>query len=133
MKTQYGAPLTRSVLLFFALATGLILLSACASTPMAPTASLEEAQEAIARAEQSDGRQYAGSELDEAKQKLERAERAVEDQEMVKAERLAREAEAAAELASARTEAAKAEEVNRQIERGTEALTEEMRRTGEQQ
>lgn len=132
METQHGAGLTRAVLLSSALLTGLMLLSACASTPAPPTASLTEAREAIADAEQSDARQYSGSELDEAKQKLEMAERAVASQDMVEAERLAREAEIAAELASARAAAAKAEKVNRQIERDAEALTEELRRTGEQ-
>lgn len=132
MKTHYGAGLKRAVLLSSALATGLMLLSACASAPMAPTASLAEAQDAIVRAEQSDGRRYSGSELDEAKQKLELAERAVAGQDMVEAERLALEAEVTAELASARTAAAKAAEVNREMGRGAEALTEEMRRTGEQ-
>jgi multidrug efflux pump subunit AcrA (membrane-fusion protein) len=132
MKTQHAAGPTRAVVLLSILAVGLMLLSACASTPMAPTASLTEAREAIARAEQSDGRQYASSELDDAKQKLEMAERAVDQQDMAEAERLAREAQVTAELAAARAAAAKAAEVNRQMERDAEALTEEMRRTGEQ-
>lgn len=132
MTTPLRAGLTRVILLSSALATGLLLLSACASAPVAPTASLTEAREAIARAEQSDGRQYAGSELDEAQQKLEMAESAVDEQDMVEAERLAREAQVTAELASARTAAAKAAEVNREMGRGAEALTEEMGRTGEQ-
>jgi hypothetical protein len=109
-----------------------MLVSACASTPRAPTSSLTEAREAIAHAEQSDGRQYAGSELDNAKQKLGMAQRAVDNQDMVQAERMAREARVTAELASATAAAAKAAEVNREMERSAEALTEEMRRTGEQ-
>ncbi|MFV8834711.1 DUF4398 domain-containing protein [Aquisalimonas sp.] len=138
MKTRYGARLTRVALLSTTLAIAVALLSACASTPLSPpTASLTEAKEAIDRAEESEARQYAGRELEEAKHKLEQAERAISgaegQQDMVEAARLAREARVAADLASARTEAAKAEEVNRQMARGAEALTEEMRRTGEQQ
>lgn len=132
MNIPHGAGPRRAVLLASALATGLLLLGACASTPMAPTASLTEAREAIARAEQADGRQHAGGELDEAQQKLAMAEIAVERQDMVAAERLAREAEVAAELASARTAAAKAAAVNREMGRGADALAEEMQRTGEQ-
>lgn len=132
MNIPHGVGPRRAVLLSSALATGLLLLGACASTPMPPTASLTEARKAIARAEQADGRQYSGGELDEAQQKLAMAEVAAERQDMVEAERLAREAEIAAELASARTAAAKAAEVNREMGRGAEALTEEMRRAGEQ-
>ena len=133
MKTHYGARLTRATLLPSILALGLVLLTACASAPAAPTVSLTEAREAIARAEQSDARQHAGGELDQARQKLEMAELAVERQDMVEAERLADEAEVTAELAAARTEFAKAAEINREMERSADALTEEMRRMGEQQ
>jgi hypothetical protein len=133
MKNRNGARLKRAVLVFPSLALSVLLLGACASAPLAPAASLTEAREAIERAEQAGGREHAGSELDDAKLRLEKAERAVDGQDMVEAERLAREAEVAAELASARTEAAKAAEINRQMGRGADALTEEMRRTGEQQ
>lgn len=132
MKNRDGTPLTRAVLLLAILVAGLSL-GACASKPMAPPDSLNQARNAIARAEQSDGRQYAGSELDMAKEKLEMAETAVDEQDMAEAERLAQEALIAAELALARTSAAKAEEVNREMERGGEALTDEMRRKGEEQ
>ena len=116
------------------LAVAAVLLGACASAPTAPpNASLTEAREAISEAEQSGARQYAGAELDEARQKLEMAERAVGTESMVEAERFAQQSRVAAELASARTESARAAEINRQMGRSAEALTEEMRRTGEQQ
>ena len=133
MKAQIGALMTRAALLPSVLALGLVLLTACASAPAAPTVSLTEAREAIARAEQSDARQHAGGELDQAKQKFEMAARAVERQDMIEAQRLADEAEVAAELASARAESAKAAEINREMARAADALTEEMRRMGEQQ
>lgn len=134
MRTHDGTPITRASLLLTALALSLGLLSACASAPaVPPTVALTEAREAIAAAEESDGRQHASSELDQARQKLGMAEGAVDREDMVEAERLANEATVAADLASARTASAKAAEINRQMERGAEALTEEMRRTGEQQ
>lgn len=109
------------------------LLSACASAPVAPTAELTAAQEAIADAEQEGARQHSGAELDEAQQKLQRAERAANNEQMLSAERLAKEAKVSAELAAARTEAAKAQEINKEMERSADALIEEMRRTGDQQ
>jgi hypothetical protein len=99
---------------------------------MAPPDSLGQARDAIARAEQSDSREYAGSELDTAKQKLQMAETSAEEQDIETTDSLAHEALVAAKLASGRTSAAKAEEVNREMERGAEALTDEMRRKEEQ-
>ncbi|WP_162925768.1 DUF4398 domain-containing protein [Isoalcanivorax indicus] len=109
-----------------------LMLAACASTPVAPTSSLEAARNAIASAEQSDARQYAGGELDEASRKLAQAERAVAAERMNEAEHLAHQSRIAAELAMARTAAAKAAEVNRQMGRDADALNEEMKRMGEQ-
>lgn len=109
-----------------------VLLAACASAPVAPTASLAAARTAIASAEQSDARQYAGAELDEASQKLALAEREVVAERMIEAERLAQQSRVTAELAMARTAYAKAAEVNRQMGRGADALDEELKRMGEQ-
>lgn len=114
-------------------AVAALLLGACASKPMAPTESLLAAQEAIASAEQADARQFAGAELDEAQQQLEAAERAVSDEKMIEADRLARQSRVVAELASARAASAKATEINREMGRGADALSEEMQRTGDQQ
>ncbi len=50
---------------------------------------------------------------------------------MVVAERFAQESRVQAELASARTAMAKAAAVNKEMERGADALTEEMQRAGE--
>lgn len=112
-----------------------LILGACASTPSMPppTNHMDAARQAIAGAEQSDARQFAGAELDEARQHLTRAERAVAANEMIAAERLAQEAHVAAELASARTESAKAEQINREMRRSAEALRDEMRPTGDPQ
>jgi hypothetical protein len=115
------------------LAAVIVLLSACASPPSAPDAELTAARDAITSAEQSGARQHAGAELDEAQQKLVLAERSVSKEQMIEAARLARESAVVAELASARTESAKAAAINREMGRSADALTEEMRRTGDQQ
>lgn len=114
-------------------AVSLVLLSACASTPLPPTESLTDARQAIANAEQSDARQYAGAELDEARRQLSMAERAVGMERMIEADRFARQSQVAAELAMARAGSAKAAEINHEMRRSTEALLEEMRRTGDRQ
>ncbi len=114
------------------LATAFVLLSACASAPLAPEGALAAAREAISIAEQEGARQYAGAELDEAKQRLILAERSVSNEQMVDAERFARESMIAAELASARTESAKSMEINKEMRRSADALLEEMRRAGDQ-
>lgn len=113
------------------LGAAVLLVAACSSTPPAPTSSLTAARDAIANAEQSDARRYAGSELDEAKQELIKADTAVEAERMEDADLYAQRARVTAELAKARTEAAKAAEVNREMTRGAEALIEEMQRSGD--
>ncbi len=113
------------------LAVFLVLLSACASTPQPPPQSLADARRAIASAEQEDARQYAGAELDEARRQLSMAEEAVGEEHMTEADRFARQAQIAAELAMARSGAAKAAEINHEMRRSTQALLEEMRRTGD--
>ena len=113
--------------------TGAMLLFAgCATTPMPPTAALNEAQIAIKAAERGDARRYAGAELDEAQYKLTLAGNAVKVEDMVLAERFARESIATAELAEAQSEAAKAETINDEMRRSANALLEEMRRAGDQ-
>ena len=110
----------------------LMLVGACASAPLAPDSALDGAKVAISNADKAGAGEHANAELAEARARLALADNAVEDEDMVMAERFARESQVQAELASARTEAAKAAAVNRDIERGTEAMTEEMQRAGDQ-
>jgi len=110
----------------------LILVSACASAPLAPDSALDGARVAISNADKAGAGQHANAELAEARARLALADNAVKDEDMVAAERFARESQVQAELASARTAAAKAAAVNRDMERGTEAMTEEMERAGDQ-
>lgn len=108
----------------------LMLIGACASTPLAPESALDAARVAIANADKTDAGRFANAELGEARQKLAMADDAVQQKDMVAAERFARESQVQAELASARTAAAKAASVNEEMERGADALTEEMQRAG---
>lgn len=109
-----------------------LLVAACSSAPLAPTASLTAAKTAIANAERADAGRFAGEELGAARQKLALADNAVNEERMILAARLADEARAEADLAFARTEAAKAAEVNQEMGRGADALLEEMQRAGDQ-
>jgi Domain of unknown function (DUF4398) len=112
----------------------LLLVAACASTPPAPTATLQAAQQAISNAEQADAGRYAAAELGEARTKLASANDAVKEEKMINAERLGQQSRAEAELASARSEAAKAAEINKELQRGNDALVEETQRnSGEPQ
>jgi hypothetical protein len=125
---RYRRPLTVA-----AFAGSMLLFAACASAPPAPTASLNEAKIAIEAAEKIDASHYANAELDEARQKLVLANQAVTAKNMVMASRYAGESTVTAKLATARTEAAKAQAVNDELNRGAEALIDEMQRTGDQQ
>jgi hypothetical protein len=116
-----------------AFAGAMLLFAACASTPPAPPASLNEAKLAIEVAERIDASHYANAELDEARQKLVLANKAVTAKNVLLASRYAEQSTVSAELATARTEAAKAEAVNDEMKRGVQALIEEMQRTGDQQ
>jgi hypothetical protein len=108
---------------------GMLMLTACASTPPAPTASLDAAKQAISNAERADASRYAAGELSEARVKLSSADSAVAEKRMVMAERFAEASRAEAELALARTAAAKAKAVNDEMKRSTGTLVEEMQRT----
>ncbi len=109
----------------------LMLIGACASAPLAPDSALDGAKVAISNADKAGAGEHANAELAEARARLTLADNAVKAEDMVVAERFARESQVQAELASARTEAAKAAAVNRDMARGTEAMTEEMQRAGD--
>ena len=108
--------------------TGAILLTACASTPPAPTANLQAAQQAIAAAERGEAARYAPGELSEARTQLVLADSAVIERKMVLAEHFADQSRAEAELAAAKTSAAKANSVNDEMKRSNGTLAEEMKR-----
>lgn len=105
------------------------MLCACASTPLAPTANLQEARHAIAVADQAEAGRYAPHELSAARANLAAADSAAREERMVAAQRLADEATADAELASARTADVMANSVNSEMKRSTATLIEEMQRS----
>ena len=107
---------------------GVLVVSACASTPPAPTAQLQAAQVAIATAERADANTHAAGELAEARAKLASANTAVQAGKMVAAERLASESQVEAELAAARTASVKANVVNDEMQSSTGILIDEMQR-----
>jgi hypothetical protein len=109
--------------------TGLLLLSACASTPPPPTASLQEARHAIATAEQAEAGRYAPGDLSDARANLASADNAVTAQRMYAAQRLAEESTADAELATAKTADIKANDVNTEMKRSTAILIDELQRS----
>ena len=105
-----------------------LAIGACASTPPAPTAQIDAAQVAIAKAEQADAGRLAAGDLSEARAKLASANTAVQAEEMVAAAQFAEESQVAAELASSRATASKAKAVNEEMQRSTGTLVEEMQR-----
>ena len=106
----------------------LLMLGACASTPPAPSANLQAAQQAIAAAERGEAARYAPGELGEAHAKLTLADTAVTEKKMVLAEHFADQSRAEAELASAKASALKANAVNDEMKRSNSTLVDEMKR-----
>jgi hypothetical protein len=106
----------------------MLMLSACASTPPAPTAQLQAAQQAITSAERADASRHAAGELAEARAKLVSANTAVQAEEMIAAERLADESRVEADLAVAKTASVKAGIVNDEMKNSTGTLIDEMQR-----
>lgn len=126
------SPLKRTSILRRRLRIALPILLLVASTafarPPVPTTNLQAAQQSIANAERVDAATLAGVELGEARGKLAAAQKAVDDKEMILAQQFADEARAEAELAAAKSGAAKAIAVNKDLERSTATLIDEMQR-----
>ena len=123
MQPRHGARLLTAVGF-----TGMLALTGCASTPPAPTGSLQAAQQAISSAERAEAGRYAPVELGEARTKLASANTAVSAQKMVTADQFAQESRADAELATAKTANVKAKAVNDEMRHSTGTLIEEMQR-----
>jgi Domain of unknown function (DUF4398) len=107
---------------------GTLLLAACASTPPAPLASLAEARQAIAVADQAHITDASAPELAEARSRLTAADAAVQARHMAAADRLAQESRVDAELSLANSNASKNQTVNDEMLRSTEVLSTEMQR-----
>lgn len=124
--------ISRARSFFLAIFASGLFISGCASAPPAPTSALDAAQVALVNAERSDAGRFAAAELAAAREKLAQADMAVREGRMKQAERLALEARMDAELAHGKTEAEKAAAINEEMQRDSDALTEEMDRTGGQ-
>lgn len=109
--------------------TALLLLCGCASTPRSPTASLQQARQAIATAEQAQAGHYAPGELSDARTHLASANSAVTVKQMIAARQFAEESTADAELATAKTADIKAHAVNDEMKRSTATLIQETQRS----
>jgi hypothetical protein len=110
------------------LALSVLTLSGCASAPPAPSDAMQAAQLAIARAEEARIPDYDSPDLRNARDKLTRARAAIQAEDMVGARRLAEEARVDAEAAAAKAGSARAQAVNLEMQRGIDALQQEMQR-----
>jgi len=108
--------------------TAVLMLAACASTPPAPSPSLQAAQRAISQAEGAEAGRYAPADLSEARAKLASADTAASEQKMTLADRFAEESRVEAELASAKTAAVKTGAVNDELMHNNGALLDEIQR-----
>lgn len=126
LNSSFGA--SASTLRAVAWLSGLLVLSACASTPPVPTESLVAARSAIGNAEKSEAGRYAAPEVGEARDKLAAADAAVTQKDMVGAQRLANESRIEADLASAKTAQVKADSVNAQLQHDNDSLVDELQR-----
>jgi hypothetical protein len=107
---------------------GLVALSGCTSTPVAPTRELQAAEAAITTAERARVADHASPELGEARNKLADARAAVQKEDMVVGQRLAEQSRVDAELAVAKAEAAKARIINAEMLEGIDVMKQEMQR-----
>lgn len=105
-----------------------LTVTACASAPPVPEASLQAARQAITTAEAVDAGHNAPVEFGEARSKLSAADTAVKSGHMDAAERLALESRAAADLAAAKTASLKALTVNADMKAANVVLGEELNR-----
>ena len=118
----------RAALRLAGVLSGLLLLSACATPPVAPNQALQAAKTAISNAEQARVADYASPQLAVAREKLASANLAVQREEMLLAERLAEQSRVEAELALAMSQATKAKVVNDEMRKSTNSLKQEMQR-----
>lgn len=110
------------------LGTSLLLLAACASTPLPPTQEISAAEQSLTDAEQARVAEYALPEMQRAREQLSDSRAAVLKEDMVLAKRLAEQASMNIKLAAAKAEFAKAEEVNTDMTKNIDVLKEEMQR-----
>lgn len=118
-----SAPLRISIL-----ATSLLLVASCASTPP-PTSQMAVAEAAVQTANNSNTSEHAPRELQVAVSKLASARQALERKDYEQARKLAEQAEIDAQVARVRAEAVSAGIAARESEEAARVLREELNRT----
>lgn len=103
----------------------LLMVAACATTPPDPRV-LDNAEQAISRAERAGGAEHAPLELRLANRRLDEARQAIADGDAQAARHRADEAEIEAQLALARTQAALARRVLAERREALEALQQDL-------
>lgn len=104
-----------------------LFFAACSSTPP-PNSQITAAETAIKHAEQAQVVDYASPELVEARQNLAAAKTEITEKNMTTAARLAQKAQLNADLAAAKTSVVKAKAVNDELQKGTNAVKQELQR-----
>ncbi|MDH3318561.1 MAG: DUF4398 domain-containing protein [Betaproteobacteria bacterium] len=110
------------------LLASLLLLGACATAELPPTAELAAANAALTQAESAGAQRWAPVELLAAREKLSRADAAVREERFGDARRLAEAAEADALLADRKTRAVNAQQAAEELVRSNELLRREAER-----
>lgn len=105
-----------------------IALSGCGSPEPRPDNALVRAKTAVDQATTAGSRQYAAVDLNDAESKLQAANVAENRGHYKQARYLAEDSQVDAELASAKTQAGKAEDAANQLQRGNQALQDEVNR-----
>ena len=121
-------PNSRKHLMVVASLSAILMVSGCASAPMAPTDAIQAAEIAIGKAEQARVTENASGDLKSARDKLAAAREAVTAKNMGEARRLAEQSRVDADAATAKTEATKAKLVNSEMQRSNDALRQEIQR-----
>lgn len=110
-------------------------VSACASAPQLPTTEVENAEAAIARAEEARVADYASTNLRAAREKLVEArnlmQKAIQEKDKeaaLHAQMMAEQAKSDAELATAKAQEERAKEVNKEMQDTIDTLQQEIRR-----
>jgi outer membrane PBP1 activator LpoA protein len=103
-----------------------VLFTACATPPSAPTDKVAVAQAAVEDAQKAEGRTYAPIALQSAEEKLVAARAAVKQDEYERAQRLATEAEVDARLAEVSARSAKDQNAAQEVQESIQTLRQEL-------
>ena len=124
---QPTPPVRTSLLRWSGLAASLLLLAACASTPV-PNAQMAVSNAALAQAVRAGSAEWAPAELAMARDKMSRAVQAIAGKDNAAALDLAQQAQLDAQLAQAKSESAKARQSAMALQEASRVLQEEMNR-----